>query len=76
MFPSKLNNKNLFLKAAEDHDLARCCRGFLKGNFVDEEGNKTQKFENIVKPLNEFEDESHLLRARSPNDFVEDVMWV
>ena len=36
----------------------------------------TKKIENIVKPLNEFEDESHLFRARSLNDLVEDVMWV
>ena len=47
---------------------------FIKCKIVDEEGNKTQQAEIIVKPMKEFEDKSHLLIARSLNDMVDDVL--
>ena len=49
--PSQQSNKNLFLIAAEDHELRRRCEGFIKCKFVDEEGNLTQQIEIIVKPM-------------------------
>ena len=59
--PSK---KNLFLIAAEDHDLPHRCESFIKCKTVDEKGNITQQTEIIVEPMKEFEDKSHLLIAR------------
>ena len=38
--------------------------------------NITQQTEIIVEPMKEFEDKSHLLKARSLNDMVDDVVWV
>ena len=76
MSPSQRSNKNLFLIAAEDHELPRCCEGFIKFKIIDEEGNITQQTEIIVEPMKEFEDKSHLLTARSLNDMVDDVVWV
>ena len=74
--PSQRINKNLLLIAADDHELPRCCEGFIKCKIIDEEGNITQQTEIIVEPMKEFEDKSHLLIARSLNDMVEDVVWV
>ena len=37
---------------------------------------KHKKTENIVEPINEFEDKSHLLRARSLKNLVDDIIWV
>ena len=39
---------NLFLIAAEDHELPRRCEGFIKCKIIDEEGNITQQTEFIV----------------------------
>ena len=74
--PSPRSNKNLFLIAAEDHELPGRCEGFTKCKIIDEEGNITQQTEIIVEPMKEFEDKSHLLIARSLNDMVDDVVWV
>ena len=76
MSPSQRSNKNLLLIAAEDHELPRRFEGFIKCKITDEEGNITQQTENIVEPMKEFEDKSHLLIARSLNDMVDDVVWV
>ena len=74
--PSQRSNKNLFLIAAEDHELPRRCEGFIKCKIIDEEGNITQQTEIIVEPMKGFEDKSHLLIGRSLNDMVDDVEWV
>ena len=74
--PSQRSNKNLFLIVAEDHELPRCCEGFIKCKIIDEKGNITQQTEIIVEPMKEFEDKSHLLIARSLNDMVDDVIWI
>ena len=74
--PSQRSNKNLFLFAAEDHELPRRCEGFIECKFIDEEGNITQHTEIIVEPMKGFEDKSHSLIARSLNDMVNDVVWV
>ena len=74
--PSQRSNRNLFLIAAEDHDLPCRCEVFIKGSIVDEVGNKAQQTENIVEPLKEFENKSNLLIARLLNDMVDDVLWV
>ena len=74
--PSQRSNKNLFLIAAEDHGLPRRCEGFIKCKINDEEGNITQQSKIIVESMKEFEDKSHLLKARSLNDMVDDVVWV
>ena len=71
--PSQRSKKNLFLIAAEDHELPRRCEGFIKCKIVDDEGNITQQTEIIVEPMKGFEDKSHLLIARSLNDMVDDV---
>ena len=76
MSPSQRSNKNLFLIAAEDHELPRGCEGFIKCKIIDEEGNITQQTKTIVEPMKGFEDKSHLLIARSLNDMVDDVVWV
>ena len=76
MSPSQRSIKTLFLIAAEDHELPRRCECFIKCKIIDEEGNITQQTEIIVEPLQEFEDKSHLLIARSLNDMVDDVVWV
>ena len=76
MSPSQRSNKNLFLIAAEIHELPRRCEGFIKCKSIDKEGNITQQTEIIVEPMKEFEDKSHLLIARSLNDMVDDVVWV
>ena len=73
--PSQRTNKNLFLIAAEDHELPRRCEGFIKCKIIDEKGNITQQTEIIVEPMKEFEDKSHLLIARLLNDMIDDV-WV
>ena len=74
--PSQRSNKILFLVAAEDHELPRRCKGFIKCKIIDEEGNITQQTEIIVDPTKGFEDKSHLSIARSLNDMVDDVVWV
>ena len=74
--PSQQRNKNLFLIAAEDHELPRCCEGFIKCKIIDEEANMTQQTEIIVEHMKEFEDKSHLIIAKSLNDMVDDVVWV
>ena len=73
--PSQRSKKNLFLIAAEDHELTRRCAGFNKCKTVDEEGNITQKKEIVVEPMKEFDDKSHLLIARLLIDMVDDVAW-
>ena len=52
--PSQQSNKNLFLIAAEDHELPR--EGFIKCKINDEQGNITQQTEIIVEPMKGFED--------------------
>ena len=74
--PSQRSNNNLFLIAAEDHNLPSRCEGFIKCKIIDEEGNITQQTKIIVEPMKEFEDKSHLLIARSLKDMVDDVVWV
>ena len=74
--PSQRSNRNLFLIAAEDHNLPCRWEIFTKSSIVDEEGNKAQQTDIIVEPLKEFEDKSHFLIARSPNDMVDDIVWV
>ena len=74
--PSQRSNKNLFLIAAEDHELPRRCEGFIKCKINDEKANITQQTEIIVEPIKGFEDKSHLLIARSLNDMVDVVVWV
>ena len=76
MSPSQRSNRNLFLIAAEDHDLPCRCEVFIKGSIIDEEGSKAQQTEIIVEPLKEFEEKSHLLIGRSLYDMVADVVWV
>ena len=39
---------------ADDHDLPRFCKGFIKCKFVDEEGNNTQQIDIIVEPMKYF----------------------
>ena len=75
MSPSQRSNKNLSVIAAEDHELPRCCHGFIKCKLVEEEGIITQQTEIIVEPMKVFEDKSHLLLARSLNEMVDDVEW-
>ena len=72
--PSQRNNKNLFLIAAEDHELPRRCEGFIKCKITDEEDNITQQTEIIVEPMKEFEDKPHLLIATLLNDMVDDAV--
>ena len=74
--PSQRSNKNLFLISAEDHELPRRCKGFIRCKIVDEEGSITQQTEIIVEPMKQFEDQSHLLIARLLKDMVDDVVWV
>ena len=74
--PSQRSNKDLFLIAAEDQELTRCCEGFIKCKIIDKEGNITQQTEFIIEPMKEFEDKSHLLTARPLNDMVDEVVWV
>ena len=74
--PTQRRYKNLFLIAAEDHELSRRCKGFIKCKIINEEGNMTQQTEIILEPMKEFEDKSHLLIARSLNDMVDDVVRV
>ena len=76
MSPSQRSNKNLFLIAAEDDELTRRCEGFIKCKIIDEEGYITEQTEIKAETMKEFEDESHLLIARSLNDMVDDVVWV
>ena len=76
MSQSQRSHKNLFLIAAEDHELLRRCEGFIKCKIIDEEGNITQQTEIIVEPMKDFEDKSHFLLAKSLNDTVDDVVWV
>ena len=76
MSPSQRCKKNLFLIAAEDHELLRRCAGFNKCKIVDEEGIITQQTKIIVEPMKEFDDKSHLLIARLLIDMVHDVAWV
>ena len=68
--PSQRSNKNLFLIAAEDHELPRRCDGFINCKIIDEEDNITQQTEIIFKPMKKFEDKSHLLIASSLNDMM------
>ena len=44
--------------------------------MFDEEGNNTQQTEIVVEPMEEFEEKSHLLIARSLSDMVDDAVWV
>ena len=50
--PSKRSIENFSLIAAQDHDLPRCCEGFIKCKTVDQEVSKTQQTETIVQPKN------------------------
>ena len=72
--PSQQSNKNLFLIAAEDHELPLRCEGFIKCKIIGEEGNITQQTEIIVEPMKKFDDKSHLFIARLLNDMVDDVV--
>ena len=76
MSPSQRNNKSLFSIAAADHELPRGCESLIKCKIVDREGNITQQTENILEPMKEFKDKSHLIIARSLNDSADDVVWV
>ena len=60
LYLSQRSNENLFLIAAEDHDVARRCEEFIKFKIVHEEGNKLQKkTEIIVEAMKEFKDKPH-----------------
>ena len=47
---------------------------FIKCKIVDEEGNKTQQTEIVVKPIRKFGERSYLLKARSLNDMVNYIL--
>ena len=74
--PSQRKNKNLFSIVAEDHDLPRRFKGFIKGKIINEEGNKIQQIEIIVQPIKEFEDKSLILITRLLSYMIDDVVWV
>ena len=76
VIPSPRSFKNLFLIATCDHQLPRPCKVFMICTVADAEDNKTRQTENIVEPIEVFDDKPFLIKAKMLNDMVDIVAFV